>query len=281
MTKAEKEKYKDSAFIYSLEYPEGNVRYIGKTIDLKRRYVNHLYSAKEEKTKKKSWISSLKKKGLKPIMNVIDIVPEKESNFWEIHYIALFKSFGFDLTNGTFGGDGQSHITKEVRERISTKVKLYKSQHPNWNKGTHGLMFDRTGWKSSEETKLKVSLNNPRRKTVYQFTLDGKIVKKWLSARQVGIELNVDQNYITKCCIGKAKTCRGFLWSYKPEPPKINLFYERTVKICTKATGIAQYDLNHNLIHIWKTRQEIKDNLGQSWFLTKCFKEGTPYNNFY
>lgn len=39
-------------YIYSLEYPEGNVRYIGKTIDLKRRYVNHLYSAKEEKNKK-------------------------------------------------------------------------------------------------------------------------------------------------------------------------------------------------------------------------------------
>lgn len=95
MTKAEKEKYKDSAFIYSLEYPEGNVRYIGKTIDPKRRLSGHLYPNVNEKGGRKgNWIKSLKKKGVRPIMNIIDIVSRENANFWEIHYISLFKSFG-------------------------------------------------------------------------------------------------------------------------------------------------------------------------------------------
>jgi hypothetical protein len=52
---------------------------------------------------------------------------------------SLFKSWGFDLLNGTNGGDG----------------------------------FDWTGRNHNELSKLKNKLNNPNRKSVAQFDLEG------------------------------------------------------------------------------------------------------------
>ena len=46
------------------------------------------------------------KKGLKPIIKVIDVVPINDWVFWETYWIAQFKSWGFKLINYTNGGDG-------------------------------------------------------------------------------------------------------------------------------------------------------------------------------
>ena len=148
-------------YIYSLEYPEGNIRYIGKSFNPYKRFLHHLYpSNNQKKGYKWNWIKSLKEKGLKPIMKIIDEVSAEEIDFWEIHYISLFKFYGFRLTNMTLGGDGQSHISEETKLIISKKIKEYKSIHPNWNKGTKGLMSkNRLGKKQTELAKFKVSLN--------------------------------------------------------------------------------------------------------------------------
>jgi predicted GIY-YIG superfamily endonuclease len=55
-------------YIYTLSDPITNeIRYIGYSKDPKKRYANHLCISKL-KSKKNSWIKSLKNKGLKPIM---------------------------------------------------------------------------------------------------------------------------------------------------------------------------------------------------------------------
>ena len=51
-------------------------------------------------------------------------------------------------------------------------------------------------------------------KTVLQFTLDGQFVKEWPSA--IECERNgYDNTSISKCCRGKLKTHKGFIWKYK------------------------------------------------------------------
>jgi group I intron endonuclease len=134
-------------YIYTLSDPiTGLIRYIGKSNNPKRRYTNHL--AFKSNNHKSCWILSLKAKGLKPILEILDEVPEEEWEFWERHYISLFKSWGFKLTNSTEGGDsgngakGENHYNfgKSMSEETREKIKQTK-----------------LGSKASEETKLKMS----------------------------------------------------------------------------------------------------------------------------
>lgn len=58
--------------------------------------------------------------------------------------------------------------------------------------------------------------NNPlKSKIVYQYTLDGKLVKIWPSTMEA--ERNgFDSSKISKCCRGIQKTHKGYKWSYIP-----------------------------------------------------------------
>jgi hypothetical protein len=89
----------NQVFIYSLSYPEGNVRYIGKSINMQQRLEAHLSESKTGRTKKNKWMRELATQNQKPSMEIVDIVSEKDWSYWEQFYIELFKSWNFDLVN--------------------------------------------------------------------------------------------------------------------------------------------------------------------------------------
>lgn len=118
--------------IYVLIDPITNmVRYVGKANDVSQRYKAHLNRARKHQTHKKNWIEKLKKKGLKPIIQVIDIVPIEEWVFWEIYWISQMKTWGFDLINYTNGGDGCtfSNQTSFKKGQGGKKVVGYNSKY--------------------------------------------------------------------------------------------------------------------------------------------------------
>lgn len=208
-------------YIYSLEYPEDNARYIGKTINLKQRYRRHIYDSDcKTSSRKLAWIRSLLNQGIKPIMKVVDEVDEKDSNFWEIYYIALFKSFGFRLTNNTFGGDGLSNPTQEVRKIISEKIKQRAKEKGVWNKGIL----------HTEEEKLNLSLGHKNREEVLQFDFEGNLIKKWNSRNQIKRELGFDNASIGNCCKGIYSSFRGFVWIYEKDIDKIEFRIQKALK---------------------------------------------------
>ena len=93
-------------YIYILQDPTTEeVRYVGKSVNPKRRYNSHLWDKPKVKYYSHYWIQSLLKKGLKPIMTVID---ETETNWEELerYWISQFKTWGYPLTNITEGGEG-------------------------------------------------------------------------------------------------------------------------------------------------------------------------------
>ena len=58
-------------YIYTLSHPITNeVRYVGKTINIKRRYKQHLYDKRT--SHKSSWVQSLIKEKLKPTLTIIE-----------------------------------------------------------------------------------------------------------------------------------------------------------------------------------------------------------------
>lgn len=58
--------------------------------------------------------------------------------------------------------------------------------------------------------------NVNRKKTVYQYTIDGELVKIWSSTLEIEKELGYNNGAISACCRGEKgyKTHKGFKWSY-------------------------------------------------------------------
>lgn len=133
-------KMKKDTFIYSLNDPLTNVpMYIGKSDYPNIRLTTHLRC--NGNNKKTNWIKSLNKKSLTPKLEILDKIQKDTWKFWEKHYISLYKSWGFELKNGSVGGEGVDEITAwKISKANKGKVSSFK------------------GKKHSQETKEKLSM---------------------------------------------------------------------------------------------------------------------------
>lgn len=231
-------------YIYSLSDPITNeIRYVGKTKHLLNRYRNHCYSYRDKKSHKRSWIESLKTKGLKPLLETLDIVDDKDWIFWEQYWIWQCKTWGFNLVNHTMGG--------EQGPSMKNKTSFKKGNKP-WNKGTAhkqrckicGKTFkapksanrkycsikctkinnSKNPNKSTFKKNLipwnknKLGYNTSKAKPVQQFTLNNVFIKEYRSCKEASQQMGLkDAESIRRCIIGKAKTAANFKWKYKNE----------------------------------------------------------------
>lgn len=53
-------------------------------------------------------------------------------------------------------------------------------------------------------------------KKVYQYTLDGELIKVWESTAECEREGGFHQSSISNCCLGKQQKHKGYRWSYEP-----------------------------------------------------------------
>lgn len=94
-----------TVFIYTLSHPiTHEIRYVGRTSNLKRRYYSHLYS--NDKSHKCNWIKNLKTNNLRPVIEVLDIVDSTNCIFWESYWILQCKIWGFNMLNHMDGKNG-------------------------------------------------------------------------------------------------------------------------------------------------------------------------------
>lgn len=131
------------AYIYGLREPDTQlIRYIGKTTNPHRRWLNHL--CEKSKTHRAYWIQSLERRGLRPEIVIIEEVygawPWQESErFW----IAFARCNGWPLVNMTDGGDGitgdtqprkyhgDEHWTRKKPERVARGDRNGARRHPD------------------------------------------------------------------------------------------------------------------------------------------------------
>jgi hypothetical protein len=124
----------NNTYIYCLIDPiTKEVRYIGKSNNPNQRLVEHIKYSKYN-SYKDNWIFGLKNKGLFPELFILDEVIQDEWSFWEKYYISLYKSWGFKLTNLTEGGDGNSLVSENMRNKISNGLKSYYQKNPSTRK---------------------------------------------------------------------------------------------------------------------------------------------------
>jgi len=139
-------------YIYALLDPRNSeVRYIGKTVDIKMRIYRHCTSKK--KTKSASWIKSIY-----PLMPEI-VVIESVLDDWqeaEQFWISYFRFCGANLTNLTYGGEGSHGYSPPAASRLkmsqAAKGRTRSAEHQE------KLAASRRGRKMSEEQRQKLSL---------------------------------------------------------------------------------------------------------------------------
>jgi hypothetical protein len=179
----------DTIYIYSLCDPNTTeIKYIGKTNNIKSRYKGHVrFNSKNGY--KKNWIDKLKKNNQKPIIEVIDEVSSLEWRFWEKYWISQCKAWGFKLTNLTEGGDGMCGASLELRKKMSEsrKGKCFSEEHKkNISKSLKNRIFTdehrkNIGKKSigrifSKERNDKISIANKGRISSKE-TIEKRVLK--------------------------------------------------------------------------------------------------------
>lgn len=203
--------------IYVLKNPVTNeIHYVGRSLNPFGRYRVHIYLAKKanKKNKKDAWICSLLINNLKPKMEIVDEIEEKNAIEKEREWIEkLFQTC--DLKNCRDYLANNYLFSKESREKMSNSAKGNTNRR---GKKTPQEAIDRIakskiGKKHSEEQLRKKS------KIIIQYDKQGNFIKEWPSGAEAARQLHLRQGLISLAAnnIGFRKSHGGFIWKYKNE----------------------------------------------------------------
>lgn len=69
-------------------------------------------------------------------------------------------------------------------------------------------------WATRKEQMNYGSAMESHKKPVVQCDLQGRRLKLWESAAAVEKNIGIHHTSVAKCCLGKLKTCHGYVWRY-------------------------------------------------------------------
>jgi hypothetical protein len=122
---------------------------VGKAADLVKRFRNHLKECRRGRTKKEKWIASLLKRGALPLMEALEVVDESEWESAEMYWISQLNAWGFQLLNGTRGGEGSDGFrgkrhSEQTKAKCAqaAKSKVTKTRLPGVSNGRSRLSED-------------------------------------------------------------------------------------------------------------------------------------------
>lgn len=101
-----------------------------------------------------------------------------------------------------------------------------------------------------------------KRTTFYQFTLDGKLLKKWNSFHECTQSTGIQENSIKNVLKGKSRSAKGFYFNLnklnqEETFEKINILATDVNSKKAKYSNIKQLDKNKTLIKTWKDISEV------------------------
>lgn len=222
--------------IYKIENLINHNVYIGQSVDIQKRWREHLFAARHLDCKDHNMPIhlALSKYGEDNFsLEVLEECPKNLLDEKEVYWIEKYNSYKKGY-NATIGGC-QNH------EHLGTPVELYDlegnyvTEYSNATEAAKALGISRNtiyqilygqrlsakGFQFKRKNSNKIITKYKSRQggsiPIYQLDLNGSIIKKWDSATQAARELNFDASTITKCCKGKLKTHNGFKWQYASE----------------------------------------------------------------
>lgn len=162
--------------IYTLIDPRDNqVRYIGKTNNLKQRLANHINRSKSGfNSPIHCWIRKLLDLNLKPTISVQEVCNQDNWEEREKYWIQYYREKYENITNVSDGG-------------------ITPLKNPDYQKIVH-----------SKKTF----------KEVHQYDLNGNYINSYNNTSQASKTLGVRRQGIERCLKGEGYSSKGFYWSY-------------------------------------------------------------------
>jgi len=201
-------------YIYYLCKGDGIPIYVGKTKNSPNLRLNDHHFKKEKELK----------------IEIIDEVPTSEWEFWEKHYISLFKSWGFELINKNIGGGGPQggyFLTQDIKDKIGKsnsklKPKGFGDKLSKIKMGTplplgtgDKIGKSKTNHKCYSDPKRGEKIRESKNKPVLQYDLNDNFIKEFESGQQASKHTLIDARGISLCCRNKGKKAGGFKWKFK------------------------------------------------------------------
>lgn len=219
---------KRTGVIYVLIDPRNNeVRYVGQTLSiLRKRYASHCYDYKRRVCKNNSWIESLAKQGLRPIIEVIEEnIPVSLIDEKEVYYIAYYKRIGSKLNNHTEGGQGVHGYIATDESKAKRLLTLKKSEYAKigykrqseklkelYKKGEMSHPTSRMTEDQMNAMRIKMSISSS--KAVSSYDLNGNKLLEFSSLREAALFYGRSPSGISAVLRGKQETCGGVSWKY-------------------------------------------------------------------
>jgi hypothetical protein len=230
----------DIAYIYALLDPRDNeVRYIGKTINPKKRLQEHLSDSKREYNYRSMWIKSLLKENLKPLIKFLKICPLSDFVKYETEYIQLYKNG--KLTNSDETGQGNVGKRQEILDKQSEKmgrmvyqydldgnfIQEFRSvrfaanylslSHSNISRSCNGLSKHSGGFVFRYEKVIVEKIDNPNaiKKSVIEVNELGSEIRKWKSIMDCSRDTKIDNSNISRVCNGIRNSIKGRYFKFE------------------------------------------------------------------
>lgn len=210
-----------------------DIRYLGKTIrTLNVRLSGHLTEARKYKkdnytqNHKSNWINKVLSEGSKIVITELDSldIPDNSKNeewaWLEAYWISQLKSWGFNLTNLTNGGDGNQG-QPQSKETIEKRVSKIRGTHKS-EECKQLISNILKGKPKTEEHKQNVKKVMTEKFGIPIVQLDKKtkeFINEYPSISIAAETLGKSKANIAKCCQHKPNfnTAYGYIWMYKNE----------------------------------------------------------------
>lgn len=115
----------------------------------------------------------------------------------------------YDLTNPkkgynmTLGGEGGGMYNKHHSDEAKDKIRAARIRN--------GFTEEHKRHISESKQGVKHHMAKP----VYQYSKGGEFIRKWDYMNEAAKELHLIRGNISNVCLGRVKTCGGFIWTYE------------------------------------------------------------------
>ena len=225
-------------YIYCIENLINGKKYIGQTIrTIKQRWKQHVYTSRSSNSNKYPIHLAINKYGEKNFniyllyqcsFNILDDLNEA-LNRKEIFYIEQYdtrnKKYGYNLAVG--GGIIRDVYIKVKQfdingtlikcwDSIKDACDFYNTQYSGIVGACTGLQKTCAGyiWRYDEDEFDKFDCNNNNVRKIVKYSLDGQYISEYNSITDAANANNASVSHIFHCCVGKNKTCKGFVYRY-------------------------------------------------------------------
>jgi group I intron endonuclease len=208
-------------YIYTIKNKTDNKIYVGQTIrDVEERWKDHLKKGSNCRYLK----SAINKYGVDNFeFKLVCITFDNQLDDMEIKYIEQYNSLVPNGYNLRLGGNSGRH-NAETKQKISDTLKknfangLVHSRHqlgrPHDEATKQKISESLKGHKLSQETINKRILSR-RIYNIIQLDIHGNRLNSFDSCKEAAEYIGISLNSINLCCIGKAKTAKGYVWKYE------------------------------------------------------------------